>query len=164
MTKSRVRFGAWAILTLLVVMPAQAQAQAARAEDMIALDSLRVRWTRAYEAADERAMVPLYHDDAVRMAYDAPAVVGADAILAEYRRAFAARQLVPQIVLTAHEVELAGDIAVERGSYHEVLRARQGDFSITEDGKYVSMMRRHADGSWKFVWSIFNRDAAPPRR
>jgi len=29
-------------------------------------------------------------------------------------------------------------------------------------GKFVDVLKKHADGSWKIVYDIWNADAAPP--
>lgn len=91
------------------------------------------------------------------MPYDAPAVEGAAAIVAAYRASFEARRLFPEIEL----VEILGDTAIERGSYHEELTSSDGATRIVEIGKYVSVARRGAEGRWRYAISVFNRDVAP---
>ena len=130
-------------------------------ESVVGLDRLRADWTAAYETGDAEAMVELYVENAVRMPYDAPAVEGREAIVAAYRASFAGRRLFPEIDLVALDVEVLGDTAIERGSYHEVLTSRDGATRIVENGKYVSVARRGADDRWRYAISIFNRDAAP---
>jgi len=155
-------------LALAIVLPVisaretRAQDAAPPPESVLGLDHLRADWTAAYEAGDADAMVDLYVEDAVRMPYDAPAVEGREAIVAAYRASFAGRRLFPDIDLVALDVEVLGDTAIERGRYHEVLTSWDGSTRIVEDGKYVSVVRRGADGRWRYAISIFNRDA-PPR-
>lgn len=145
----------------------------APAQEVPALDSLRAEWTAAYEAGDAAAMEDLYTPHAVRMPYDAPAVEGRDAIIDAYRAQFAARSLRPRIVLSPDDVlrldnliverdELRTDhVAIERGRYDEQWSAPDGTVRIHELGKYVAVARRGPDSRWRFMVSIFNRDAAP---
>ena len=126
--------------------------------DTAGLARLRQVWTDAYTAGDAAAMKALYTDDAVRMAYDAPAQVGIDQILAGYVTSFARRVFQPTLSLRSAELWVLDTLALERGTYHEVLRA-EGRKSLVEEGKYVVVARRGADGQWRYVWSIFNRDA-----
>jgi ketosteroid isomerase-like protein/quercetin dioxygenase-like cupin family protein len=134
------------------------------AHDLEGLRTLREQWSQAYQRGDADVLEPLYTRSIVRMPYDAPAEIGRDTVLASYRRAFAGRQMDPTITLTPGEVQVMQDIAAERGSYHEVLRQRAGERRFVEIGKYVSLARRGPDGVWRYEWSMFNRDAAPPRR
>lgn len=127
------------------------------------ITELRAAYVRAYDAGDASAMEDLYAADAVRMPYDAPEQDGRDAVLVYYRRAFSSRRLQPTLRLIAHAVETRGEIVMERGAYVEVLTPPSGGSSRTERGKYVTLARRGEDGRWRYVWSIFNRDAAPKR-
>lgn len=127
------------------------------------LTALRDAWTRAYEAGETDAMSDLYVEDAVRMPYDAPASRDRYAILAAYRAQFEQRRLHPRIDLTPERVRLLGEVAIERGTYDEILTSSDFSVQIHEVGKYVSIAERGADGRWRFAISIFNRDAPPAR-
>ena len=106
-------------------------------------------------------MESLYTDSAARMPYDAPVQEGRAAIIQGYRTSFAARQMTPDIALLPSRIMVREPLAVERGRYREVLHARASDRTVTEVGKYVAVYSRDRQGSWRFEWSIFNRDARP---
>jgi uncharacterized protein (TIGR02246 family) len=127
------------------------------------LDDLRAAYLAAYNAGDASAMEDLYVAEAVRMPYDAPEQDGRDAVLAYYRSSFANRRFRPTLRLTAGATEIRDDLAMERGAYVEILEPPNGGASLTERGKYVTLAREDEDGKWRYVWSIFNRDAAPAR-
>jgi uncharacterized protein (TIGR02246 family) len=127
------------------------------------MDRLTRAWTAAYERGDSAAMAELYVEDAVRMPYDARAQQGRNAILAAYGRSFRSRTVTPSIVLTRAELEVHGDMAVERGTYAEELGGA-GGLTLLENGTYMTLARRDASGTWRYDWSTFNRDAAPPYR
>jgi len=123
------------------------------------LNDLRAAYVGAYNAGRADAMAALYVPDAVRMPYDAEMQEGRDAILETYRTTFARRRLRPTLTLTVDQLEVRGDLVVERGRYREVLRLIGEGRTLLEVGKYVSVARRGNDGAWRYAISIFNRDA-----
>ncbi|MEX2152707.1 MAG: DUF4440 domain-containing protein [Gemmatimonadaceae bacterium] len=149
-----------AIAMLLLTSQTAAVAQERALRD--SLDALRAGFVRGYKAGDAGLLQPLYLPDAVRMMYDRPAQNGSAAIVAALRQSFGSRRAVVDLRLTPEDLRLAGDLAVERGAYHEVWTPHNGSAPYVETGKYVTVAR-HNDG-WKYLWSIFNRDSAPPPR
>jgi ketosteroid isomerase-like protein/quercetin dioxygenase-like cupin family protein len=131
------------------------------AEQLEGLRTLREEWSAAYNAGRLEPLRDMYTAAAVRMPYDAPAQVTRDSVLAGYARSFADRTHTPTIRLTAAQVEISGDVAIERGAYDEVLTPKKEGRALREVGKYVSVLRRGDDGRWRFEWSIFNRDLRP---
>lgn len=128
------------------------------ADDVGGLRVLRESWSDAYNAGQIDPLRDMYTSTAVRMPYDAAAQTGRDSVIAGYARSFATRTHTPRITLTAAQIEIRGDLAVERGAYDETLTPRGQGRTLREVGKYVSLARRGADGKWRFEWSIFNRD------
>ena len=126
-------------------------------QDLSALSRLREQWTALYNRGDTVGLRPLYAGDAVRMPYDAGMQTGQAAIMEGFVRSFAARPFAPRLQLTADQIHLSDDRAVERGRYYELMTPRQGR-RLEEIGKYVQLSRRGADGEWRIEWSIFNRD------
>lgn len=131
------------------------------AEQLERLRALREGWSAAYNAGQLDPLGDMYTAAAVRMPYDAPAQVGRDSVVGGYARSFANRTHTPTIRLTAAQVEISGDLAIERGAYDEVLTPKNEGRTLREVGKYVSVIRRGDDGKWRFEWSIFNRDRRP---
>ncbi|MEX1998107.1 MAG: DUF4440 domain-containing protein [Gemmatimonadales bacterium] len=143
---------------LAIAAPTDGQERAPRGS----LDVLREEFIRGYNAGNVAALERLYVNDAARMVYDIPAQRGRAEIVEALRRAFAGRRADVQLALLPEEVHLAGDMAMERGSYHEVWTPLSGGSPYIETGKYVTLARR--DDGWQYAWSIFNRDSAPPPR
>lgn len=131
------------------------------AEQLEDLRALREEWSAAYNAGRLEPLRDMYTAAAARMPYDAPAQVGRDSVLAGYARSFANRTHTPTVRLAAAQVEISGDLAIERGAYDEVLTPKLEGRTLREVGKYVSVLRRGDDGKWRFEWSIFNRDRRP---
>jgi ketosteroid isomerase-like protein len=150
----------FAIAASLLAIAARADGQERTVRD--SLDVLRDAFIAGYNAGNVAALERLYVNDAVRMVCDVPAQRGRSEIVEALRRSFSGRRADVQLALQADEVHVAGDMAMERGSYHEVWKPLSGGSPHTETGKYVTLARR--DAGWRYVWSIFNRDSVPPQR
>jgi ketosteroid isomerase-like protein len=63
-------------------------------------------------------------------------------------------------------VEGRGDLAYAVGSYRQTLTPKKaGAKSLpTEEGKYIEVLKKQADGSWKIVYDMWSPNAAPPKQ
>jgi ketosteroid isomerase-like protein/quercetin dioxygenase-like cupin family protein len=84
-----------------------------------------------------------------------PIVTGGEAI----RKTFAEMSTAPGFALswtaTKAEVGTSGDLGYTSGTYQMSMGG------ATEKGKYITVWKKQADGSWKVTEDIFNADAAP---
>jgi len=96
-----------------------------------------------------------YAPDATVLPPNAEAVHGRAAISA-FLAAFP-----PITTFTAEmvTVEGNGDLAYVHGRYH--LDMSTPDGPQADDGKYIEVWKRQADGSWKIAYDIFNSDLPP---
>jgi len=134
------------VLTLLPFAPALADTAADEAAIHAALDT----WLAASMAKDAEAFASVYADDAVLMLEGAPDIAGHEAILGaitglmqdpNFHLSFKADKIV---------VAAAGDLAIETGTYRFVLSDPEGHPGAQE-GHYVVVWRKQADGAWKVV-------------
>jgi ketosteroid isomerase-like protein len=105
------------------------------------------------------ALAQLWTQDAVRMEPGGPAEVGKVNITAKDKkeemnrpRGAAVLSYEPQIC----NVEVIGDHAVEWGYFRYVYRPRAGAKPQGGRAKMLRVLRRQADGSWKFSHVIWN--------
>ena len=54
------------------------------------------------------------------------------------------------------ETEVSGDWAFSRGSWTSTLTPKGEGAAFLIDGKFMTILRRQADGSWKLYRDIFN--------
>jgi ketosteroid isomerase-like protein len=54
----------------------------------------------------------------------------------------------------------AGDLAYTSGVYQSKLKGASGKGSV-DKGKYLTVWKKQADGSWKVLFDIFNTDLPP---
>ena len=91
-------------------------------------------------------MTNLYTSDAAVLYPNQPAVVGDSAIQAYFKTFF--DQFVQEIFeLTSEEIEVAGPWAFESGTYRWRATPRGGGPPVEDNGKYLVILRRQANGS-----------------
>jgi len=131
------------------------------AMDMEALGAemtqLEAAWEEAYEGGDATALAGLYAEDAVYMAPYGDALRGRAAVearLAEQMEMMSERQ----ITIERTDYGGSGDLAYGIGTYTLDMQMGMGDMAqpMTDNGKYVTLARRGADGSWKIYAHIWN--------
>ena len=122
-----------------------------QAEAMAAVQDLIEPWCQAIRDRDWDAMLSMCTDDITFMPHGEPPVSG-DAIR-PWLEAF------PTVTAMSWDVaalEAAGDIAFVRGSVQQTLEMEGGDYHV--DGKYCDLVRREADGRWRFAVIIWNEN------
>ena len=114
-------------------------------------------------ADDWAAVASLYHPAAIQMMPDAPAAQGRDAI-----RTALARQLgseggfrLVEFMVDIAEAELLGETIYVRAHYRLVVEPLGTDEgSVRQEGPYVNLLRKDADGTWR-IWRQFVGRAHP---
>ena len=104
--------------------------------------------------ADWAANVALFAPDGAMQPPNEPAVTGHDAILAWMK----AYPPITAFTTGIDEIGGAGDVAYVRGHYAILVMPPGAKAAIADTGKYLSIHKRQADGSWLFVHDMFNSD------
>lgn len=118
-------------------------------------------WYQSYANSDEplAATMAGMSDDIAVLAPDMPIVQGHEAV----RAMWAELEATPGFSLTwtplAADVGGGGDLGYTRGSYEMSMAGPDGPMTIV--GKYISVWRKQADGSWLVVADMFNADSPP---
>lgn len=128
--------------------------------DMAAVAQVRDAWLAGWKAANVAALMALYAPDAHMMGNHMPTVSGTDAIQKALTDQFS--QITPgEATLTSERQEVAGDMAYDRGTYSFTMTPKAPNAKpITDTGRYVVVLRKQADGSWKLV-EEFGNSATP---
>ena len=105
-------------------------------------------------AGDVSKLLANYADDAVFMFPNAPAMRGRAAIEAGLK-AMMEGATFSDMKFTTEDVMLDGDMAVETGS-NEMTITPKGGKAMVDKGKYLTVWKRQADGSWKIVRDVSN--------
>lgn len=144
---------------------AVASAAAAPANDPAAvrqqIEEANARFKDAIARGDTAAMLANYADDAIMLGPGEPMVRGRDALARAFGGMLSQFTLRDATVST-EDVMVGGDLAVETGTFQWTMVPKAGGGQeMTERGKYLTVWKRQADGSWKIVRDINNSDAPP---
>ena len=144
--------------TLLVLAISGCAPQVDVEAERAALLTADEAWSQS--AADLDGFMSFVADDASMLPFDAPIATGKEAI----RAVFSALSSAPGFALswsaTGSVVSRAGDLGYTIGTFELTVNDAGGN-PVTTVGKYVTVWRKQADGQWKVVADIFNRDAPP---
>src|SRR5688572_4757278 len=122
--------------------------------DPAPINNLRSQYLTAFNAGDAAAVAALYADDATSMPDHHPAIDGKAAIQDYLQGMFA--QHTASITITPSDTEITGDIAHEHGTFSMTVTPKAGGSAMTENGKYLVVFKRQADGSWKIHHDVDN--------
>jgi uncharacterized protein (TIGR02246 family) len=129
------------------------------AEDLAAVGALREAWRTAFNAGDAAALTALYTDDAVIMNPGEATITGLAAIQAHYDDLFSRIDAEAQIHPEATDVD--GSLGFDSGTFTNTATLKPGGEAVSEEGRYVVILRKQADGQWKVSREIGNRPTAP---
>ena len=63
----------------------------------------------------------------------------------------------------AEKIEASGDLAYSMGMYEATRTDRKTQEPVTDQGKYITVYKRQADGSWKAVQDMGSSDLPAPK-
>ena len=126
-----------------------------RAQLREAIEAVTAQAMEAMGAGDAAAVSALYTDDATLLPPGAPMVQGLDAVRESWVASFAEGGFT--LNLNTVSVDGAGQFAYEIGTWS--MPAAEGEAGSEEQGKYVVVWKRSADGTWKLHVDIWNSDS-----
>ena len=128
--------------------------------DMEAPNKVRSDFIAAFNANDATKIGELYAEDAVAMPGDgSPTVKGRAAIVERNKALFDA--FTAKITITPSRNSVSGDLGYDEGTYTmEATPKAKGSKPVTEEGRYIVVLHREADG-WKVVEDIDNTIKPP---
>jgi uncharacterized protein (TIGR02246 family) len=123
------------------------------------IGNITKRFAEAYNRGDIAAAVEFYTEDAKFLHPNTEIISGKQAIkeFFETGRAFGLRR----ISFKGLEAGLDGNLAYERGVINMDI-APEGGQAMKDKGKYLVVMKRQTDGSWKVAVDIWNSDLPQP--
>jgi uncharacterized protein (TIGR02246 family) len=136
-----------------------AQPAADPAADEAAIAAVRQTYQTAFNAGDAAGVAALLTADMYDMQPGMPTVVGASAVQEGLAGMF--QQNNAQIEITGQKTEVSGDMGYDRGTYRTTITPKAGGAAMTEEGRYLVVLKRQADGSWKLVELMGNAPTAP---
>ena len=127
--------------------------------DTAAINDIWAVYASSLEAGDITAWLSLWTEDGVQMPPNEPPNIGKDQIQEKNKAAF--DQFTFEMEITNEEIRVAGDWAFSRGTYTAIFSPKNGDQPVPIDGKFMTILERQPDGSWKIHRDIFNSNVSP---
>ncbi|MGB7433937.1 MAG: DUF4440 domain-containing protein [Candidatus Acidiferrum sp.] len=117
-------------------------------------------WMKVYVAKDLHKSVAFFDHEGSMLPPNAPIATGKDALTKLIGSAFA----FPDYKLAWHAnkvgVARSGELGYTSGTYDFSFKDASGK-TIADKGKYLTVWKKEADGSWKVLFDTFNSDLPP---
>jgi uncharacterized protein (TIGR02246 family) len=138
-----------------------ADAAATSTADREAIDRGHQAVLAALRANDCNALVPLLTDDVVFSPPNTPDAAGPEGVRA-WCEPMVTQMKITGVTVTGREVTVAGDWAIEHGAFEWTVVPAAGGPEQREQGRFLAIWRRLADGSWKLSRDIWNSSVPAP--
>ena len=138
------------------------------AADQAAITAIRSGYAAAFKAGDAAKVGSYLTADASDMENGSPTAVGGNAVSEGLKQAFS-QMASQEITITSEKLVVDGDMAYDRGKVTTTMMPKAaGAKAIVDSGRYLVVLRRQADSSWKLVELISNSPVpmvpAPPAK
>ncbi|NBC65458.1 MAG: SgcJ/EcaC family oxidoreductase [Bacteroidetes bacterium] len=108
----------------------------------------------AFNNSDAAGIAEHFTEDAILMAPGVPAMEGREAVRNYYQSIF--DEYETELVSYYEEIKIDGDLAYGRGVAKVTLIPTNGTESSSSTSKYLNILQRQPDGTWKTTHDIWN--------
>jgi len=126
--------------------------------DLAAVRSVEAAWVQDIATKDVDKFTSYYADDASVLLPNEMMITGKDNIKAAWKPVLAD----PNFALTFHstrgEASKSGDFVYVIGTYSMTTSSPRNQSPVTDQGKYLTVFKKQADGGWKVVADMINSD------
>lgn len=128
-------------------------------QDIASIEAVSKARADAFNHGDAAAIAAHFAEGALLMAPDKPVQVGREAVRNYYQQIFDEYNT----GLKSHyeEVEVSGDQAYGRGFAEVILTPKRGGQALKSTAKYINILKRQRDGTWKTTHDIWNGNEPP---
>ena len=125
------------------------------ASDVAQIYRLWNEYAAACHAGEFERYMSLWIEDGRQMAPDAPQRIGKEQIRAAMQPSFD-RFDMANMDINTEEVRVLGDWAYSHGTYTFEMTPKEGGETMSLSGKYLGILQRQPDGSWKMAIDCHN--------
>jgi uncharacterized protein (TIGR02246 family) len=127
-----------------------------------AIEAANAKLVEAFKKGDKTGLMANYAADAVVMMPNEEAWRGREGMDKGFS-GFLGQFTFKEGAATTTDVMVAGDLAIETGTYAWTMQPKAGGAEIKDKGKYLTVWKRQSDGTWKIVRDINNTDLPPAK-
>jgi uncharacterized protein (TIGR02246 family) len=150
----------WVVLTvfsLLLIGGCQSSSSPPTSEAVRKIEQVSAARADAFNNGNAEAIATHFTEDAILMPPGQPADTGRAAVEAYYQSIFDVYET--ELSSRYVDVEVSGDLAYGRGIATATLTPKDGGESVTSTSKYLNILERQSDGTWKTTHDIWNANA-----
>jgi ketosteroid isomerase-like protein len=143
--------------TLMLAVGCATKGNVGADSDVAAIQQIWSNYSRAATSADSAPWLSLWDENGIQMPPDMPA--RPKKVLEEVVPKAWATMKIHTMNINSEEITLTGDFAYSRGTYTSERTVNNKTFTV--DGKFLTLFRRQADGSWRIYRDCFNSNVPP---
>ncbi len=153
------------VLSLLVTAAMTLAGCSSTPQVNVAAEEKAIRATEAdfaktAAAKDLEKTLSFYAEDAAMLDQNEPIAAGKTAIRAAWTKMLALPDLILDWSVDKVEIAKSGDLAYDYGHYTMSYAEGAAKRKVEDRGKYTTIWRKQADGSWKAILDMSNTDLA----
>lgn len=141
-------------LVLLLASSFSQNPQPGEAADLAAIKAMSQARADAFNEGDAGSIAAYFTEDAVLMAPNSPKKIGPAAVAAYYQEIFDSYHT--ELESGYEHVTVDGDLAFGRGFAKVTLFSKSTGDTLYSTSKYLNILERQTDGSWKTTHDIWN--------
>ncbi len=149
------------VFCLILLTTACVKAPDTREADIKAIKDMESAWLKTAATKDVGAFIAYYADDASVLMPNAPIFNGKAAIKESLKPLMTDPNFSVTFIPTRVEVAKSGDLGFTQGPYKMTFSDQRGN-KFEDEGKYLTVWHKQADGTWKAVEDTFMSDLPLP--
>jgi len=130
--------------------------------DVAAVRSVEAAWVKDIATKDVDKFASYYSDDASLLMPNEMMISGKDNIKAALKPMLADPNFALTFQSTRGDTSKSGDVVYVIGTYSMTTSSPRDQKPVTDQGKYLTVFKKQADGSWKAVAGMINSDLPAP--
>ena len=149
--KSQLILGSLVLALAIACAPAPAPAPDTHDADVKAIKDAEAAWVVACATKDPEKIAAFYTDDGSLLLNGMPIVTGKANVAAGWKTVTSDPNFSLTFTATRVDVAKSGELGFTQGAYTMTVSDPKTKKSVTDKGKYLTVWKKQADGSWKAV-------------
>jgi uncharacterized protein (TIGR02246 family) len=131
--------------------------QSTQVSDVVLIKELWHEYEASVSANDKELWIALWTEAGIQMSPDAARRTGKEMIQSEMEPFFDLYDT--QMSIYPDAIQVLGNQAYSHGLYEFVMTPKEGGDKIEGNGKFLTILQKQIDGSWRIAIDCFNYDA-----